>query len=201
MPVTAKNPDYQFLEFYCKDTFGSMGLEALVKLQAKYAVGTGKAAEQIDETTLREIANHFRPNTYQTIAGDPGPEAKAHPSRASSGATKSQPKTEKKPKQSTERGEGRAKLIAALTKHHQYANGGCLNPEPIGNNELAKAAGVSNSTASAFFNNEFEGHTKYKVLCRDSGQLAVALKVLNGDVSPHHLYGRRPANEDDRNDA
>src|SRR5262249_18814112 len=39
------------------------------------------------------------------------------------------------PKRSTERGEGRAKLIAALTKHHQYADGGCLNLEPIGNNE------------------------------------------------------------------
>src|SRR5262249_8094099 len=62
------------------------------------------------------------------------------------------------PKRSTERGEGRAKLIAALTKHHQYAEGGCLNLEPIGNNELAKAAGVSPSTASAFFNDKFQGH-------------------------------------------
>lgn len=63
-------------------------------------------------------------------------------------------------KRSTERGEGRLKLIGALTKHHQYAGGSCLNLEPIGNNDLAKAAAVSPSTASTFFNNEFQGHTK-----------------------------------------
>jgi hypothetical protein len=103
-------------------------------------------------------------------------------------------------KRSTERGEGRAKVIAALTKHHQYADGSCLNLEPIGNNELAKAAGVSPSTASTFFNNEFEGHTKYKALCRNSGRLVAALKLLNNEFSPHDLYGRRPAGEDDRDD-
>jgi hypothetical protein len=92
-------------------------------------------------------------------------------------------------KRSTERGEGRAKLIAALTKHHQYADGGCLNLEPIGNNELAKAAGVSPSTASAFFNEKFQGHTKYKALCRDAGKLAVTLKLLNDEFAPYHLLG------------
>jgi hypothetical protein len=102
------------------------------------------------------------------------------------------------PKRSTERGEGRAKLIPALTKHHQYADGGCLNLEPIGNNELAKAAGVSPSTASAFFNDKFKGHTKYKALCRDLGRLVAALKLLNDEFAPHHLYGRRPAGEDNR---
>src|SRR5262249_53576244 len=51
--------------------------------------------------------------------------------------------TAKKPKRSTEWGAARAKIIAALTKHHQYADGGCLNLEPIGNNELARKAGVS----------------------------------------------------------
>jgi hypothetical protein len=93
------------------------------------------------------------------------------------------------PKRSTERGEGRAKLIAALTKHHQYADGGCLNLDPIGNNELAKAAGVSASTASTFFNDKFQGHTKYKALCRDAGNLKVALKLLNDEFAPYHLLG------------
>jgi hypothetical protein len=92
-------------------------------------------------------------------------------------------------KRSTERGEGRAKLIAALTKHHQYANGGCLNLEPIGNNELAKAAGVSPSTASAFFNDKFQGHTKYKTLCRHVGKLVAALKLLNDEFAPYLLLG------------
>jgi hypothetical protein len=92
-------------------------------------------------------------------------------------------------KRSTERGEGRTKLIAALTKHHQYADGGCLNLDPIGNNELAKAVGVSASTASAFFNDKFQGHTKYKALCRDAGKLTAALKLLNDEFAPYHLLG------------
>jgi len=103
-------------------------------------------------------------------------------------------------KRSTERGEGRLKLIAALTKHHQYADGSCLNLHHVGNNELAKAADVSVSTASAFFSNEFQGHTKYKALCRDAGRLAGALKLLNGEFSPHNLYGRRPVGEGDEDD-
>jgi hypothetical protein len=103
-------------------------------------------------------------------------------------------------KRSTERGEGRAKLITALTKHHQYA-GGCLNLEPIGNNELAKVAQVSPSTASEFFVKEFKGHDKYKALCcQGAGGLVNALKILNGEFSPHILYGKRPDNEDDRDD-
>jgi hypothetical protein len=107
-------------------------------------------------------------------------------------------KGSKRPQRSTERGEGRAKLIAALTKHHQYADGGCLNPEPIGNNELANAADVAPSTASAFFNNEFQGHMKYRAVCRDAGKLADSLKALNGEFSPYELYGRRPPGEDNR---
>jgi hypothetical protein len=106
----------------------------------------------------------------------------------------------KKAKRSTERGESQAKLIAALTKHHRYADGGCLNLEPIGNNELARVVGVSPSTASTFFNSEFEGHAKYREVCRDAGRLADSLKALNGEFSPHDLYGRRPAGEDDRDD-
>jgi len=107
------------------------------------------------------------------IASDPAPERTAR----------------SQPKRSTERGEGRAKLIAALTKHHRYADGGCLNLEPIGNNELAKAAGVSPSTASAFFNDKFLGHTNYKALCRDAGKITAALKLLNDEFAPYHLLG------------
>ena len=100
--------------------------------------------------------------------------------------------TQTKRKRSTERGDGRVKLIAALTKHHQYADGSCLNLESIGNNELAKAAGVSPSTASAFFNDKFKGHRKYKALRRDNGRLAAALKLLNDEFAPHHLFGTPP---------
>jgi hypothetical protein len=105
-----------------------------------------------------------------------------------------------KRKRSTERGEGREKLIAALTKHHRYSDGSCLHLEPVANNELARQAGVSRSTASEFFEKVFAGHTKYRALCRDAGRLADSLKALNGEFSPQdlHLYGRRPAGEDNR---
>lgn len=101
-------------------------------------------------------------------------------------------------KKSTARGEGREKLISALTKHHQYDDGGCLVMDPISNNELARRAGVRQSTASAFFKKEFKGYAKYRAICRDAGRLADSLKALNGDFSPYDLYGRRPPGEDDR---
>jgi hypothetical protein len=102
------------------------------------------------------------------------------------------------PKRSTERGEGRVKLIAALTKHHRYADGGCLNLEPIGNNQLARQARVAKRTASAFFGKEFQGHGKYKALCADAGRLAVALKLLNDEFAPHLLYGSTPSQRPER---
>ncbi|MCC7085193.1 MAG: hypothetical protein IT427_09325 [Pirellulales bacterium] len=108
--------------------------------------------------------------------------------------------TPTKPKRSTERGEGRMKLIAALTKHHKYADGGCLNLEPIGNNELARQAGVSESTASEFFNKQFKGHTKYRAICADTARLVAAMKLLNQEFAPHHLFGAKPPGEDERED-
>ena len=111
----------------------------------------------------------------------------------------------KKPrrKRSTEKGEARVKIIGVLNKHHQYDDGSCQNTEPIGNNELARQADVDKSTASRFFNREFnkgqlEGHRRYKVTCRAPYRLADALKVLNGEFSPHDVYGRQPPGEDDR---
>jgi hypothetical protein len=111
-----------------------------------------------------------------------------------------------KTKRSTGPGEARTKIIAALTKHHKYADGSCLNTEPIGNNKLARQADVADSTATHFFNKEFggpeaeEGHANYKVVCRDPGRLADSLKVLNGEFSPDDLYGRRPPDEGERDE-
>jgi hypothetical protein len=109
-----------------------------------------------------------------------------------------EPMGSKRRKRSTQRGEGEAKLIAALSEHHRYSDGSCLNQVPIGNNELAEQAHVSPSTASAFFGRHFQGYAKYRAICRDPGKLADSLKVLNGEFSPHHLYGRRPPGEGDR---
>jgi hypothetical protein len=93
-------------------------------------------------------------------------------------------------KRSTERGEGQRKLTAALTKHHRYSDGGCLNMAPIGNNALARLAEVDQATASAFFKQHFDGHSKYRQTCADKGLLIASLKLLNGEFSPHHLMGR-----------
>ncbi len=100
-----------------------------------------------------------------------------------------------KTKRSTERGEGRTKLIAALTKHHKYADGSSLNQTPVGNNELGRLAKVSVSTASAFFNEQFGGHKKYQAICKDATRLIAALKLLNREFSPHHLFGDNPPEE------
>jgi hypothetical protein len=108
--------------------------------------------------------------------------------------------TPKKAKRSTERGEGLVKLIAALSKHHKYADGSCLNLEPVGNNELARLAEVSESTASVFFNKQFGGHTAYRAICSDAARLIAALKLLNQDFSPHHLFGAKPPGDDERAD-
>jgi hypothetical protein len=105
-----------------------------------------------------------------------------------------------KPKRSTEKGEGRVKLIAALTAHHKYSNGGSLNLEPVGSNELARAASVSQSTASEFFNDAFKGHGQYKMACQDATKLAAMLKLLRGEFAPHHLYGSVPQGERDGDD-
>lgn len=106
----------------------------------------------------------------------------------------------RKRKRSTERGEGRAKLIAALSKHHKYSDKGALNFEPIGNNELARLAGVSESTASAFFEKEFKGHAKYRAMCANKDSLLASLKLLNQEFSPHILFGALPPNESDEED-
>jgi hypothetical protein len=108
-----------------------------------------------------------------------------------------------KPKKSTTRGEARIKLIAVLTLHHRYADESCLRLEPIGNNELARRAGVSPSTASDFFDREFKGFERYKAICLSSGRLVAALKLLNNEFAPHLLYDSPPptaSTKDDEDD-
>jgi hypothetical protein len=117
------------------------------------------------------------------------------------GAKPRRARTEPIQKRSTEPGEGRAKLIATLTKHHAYADGSCLNQEYIGNNELARKAGVKASTASAFFKAEFGGHTKYRnVYCRDQRRLNAALRKLREEYTVDNLFGGTPPAERERSD-
>jgi len=108
-------------------------------------------------------------------------------------------------KRSTVKGEARAKIIAALTEHHKYQDGGCPNLEPIGVRELARKADVAGSSVTDFFNSEFNngdkgGHKKYIRVCQKPSDLAASLKLLNGEISPHHLFGRNPPGEGARDD-
>lgn len=97
-----------------------------------------------------------------------------------------------KAKRSTQNGDAKAKLIAALTMHHGYADGGCLNQEPIGNNALARLAGVRNSTASEFLKKHFEGLKQYQAACADKRKLLASLRLLNQEFSPRHLLSKEP---------
>lgn len=162
--------------------------EAAVMVAADAALAALDGAIKEARNQFKAGATVIRP--VQTRAENPRIEAAASADLAA--ATPS-----KKPKRSTSKGEGRVKLIAALTKHHQYADGGCLNLEPVGNNELARLAGVDQATASAFFKQEFLGHGKYKTACTDTAQLVAMLRLLNGEFAPHLLYGRRPTDEDE----
>ena len=93
-----------------------------------------------------------------------------------------------KNKKSTQRGEARTKLIAALSYHHKYDNGWATVHDSIGSNELARAAEVSNSTTSDFFKKEFGGHQKYKTTCLQNWtKIVEKLCGLNEDHTPELL--------------
>jgi hypothetical protein len=98
-----------------------------------------------------------------------------------------------KSKRSTIRGEARAKISAALTLHHRYADGNCLNENPISVSKLAKTSQVGKGSVSRFFTKEFGGHSKYRnVYCRDLRFLTAALKKLNGEYTVDQLFGGSP---------
>jgi len=98
-------------------------------------------------------------------------------------------------KRSTEKGEARLKITAALFHHHQYDGDSVLNDDPIGVNELHRLAGVSKGMVSTFFKKEFcpqnqsDGHARYRALCRDRRRLIAWLKTLdpNEKIRGHQL--------------
>jgi hypothetical protein len=86
-------------------------------------------------------------------------------------------------------------LVAALTKHHRYADSGYPNREPIGNNELARQAGASPATAKRFFDKWFKGYARYRAIClRDISRLIDTIKAMNGEFVPSRepTYGAAP---------
>ena len=130
------------------------------------------------------------------------------PAGAAGGANVASAKS-RRGKRSTAKGDAQAKIISALTRHHKYQDGSCLNQEPIGVRELSRQADVSESTVSAFFNKQYgkgegrkkkDGHNRYRNMCRDTKRLIASLKMLNGEYSPSLLYGDNPPGEGSRDD-
>ena len=97
-------------------------------------------------------------------------------------------KPQVRPKKSTSEKPARIKIVARLTKHHEYRNGSLLNQTPIGVGELARDAPVSKGSASLFFKKKFGNYENYKKACMDSSGLIVALKLLNDEFSPKLLF-------------
>lgn len=139
---------------------------------------------------VRFVADGTTDHLRQWISGDLGVALGNYPSLRGRAVLSAGQSVETKPKASTVKGEARAKLIAALTLHHKYQDGGCLNLKRIGVNGLAREADVAPSSASVFFKREYGGHKRYTVLCRDPGRLVESLKVLNGEFSPMMIGGR-----------
>jgi hypothetical protein len=189
----SRMPGIDRLEVLCDELAGGTGLTAknLRQLRAHLCRLRQCSLQEADTYPLNEAAD-----ALEEAASGQGRANRVEGDDKSETSNAVLP--EKKAKRSTQRGEGEAKIIAALTKHHKYADGGTLNPEPIGNNALARLAGVSESTVSAFFKERFKGHAKYRALCNDSSHLVAALRMLNGEYSPHLLYGDRLPGEGER---
>jgi hypothetical protein len=143
----------------------------------------GLQIETAENMLLEEAIELLAPSSTNTG----GAEAATPPSDEAA-SIPAQPK-ETKRKKSSVSGDARAKLIAALTTHHQYSNGGCGELAPVGNNDLARLAGVDAGSASRFFKKQFGGHTEYLAVCRDPGRLVASLKLLNNEFTPQILNG------------
>jgi hypothetical protein len=161
----------------------SMGKDGFKQQQSKLLGCRAELTERLMDL------NSLNFQSYTTWSEKEAPPPEEERLRAKSGGDPSSPT---KTKRGTQRGEGREKLIAALTKHHKYADGSALNQEPIGNNTLARLAGVSVSTASEFFKKAFGGTEKYRAACSKLDLLIPALKLLNNEYSPHLLFGDNP---------
>lgn len=86
-------------------------------------------------------------------------------------------------------------LIAALTKHHGYSDGGCDCFIPVGSNELARLANIPKRNCTTFFEKYFRGHDKYLQLCGRKENLIASLRTLNSEFRPSDFLITRTPEE------
>jgi hypothetical protein len=122
---------------------------------------------------MRDFNRNLQRATVEGDAGDDQQEDSASSSTA-------QKKT--KTKKSTVRGEGDIKIVSALTKHHQYADGGCLNLTPIGHRKIAPAP-VPDEVREAYRNVARElSNVKQEHVLRLSDDADAALQVWEVEI-------------------
>lgn len=143
---------------------------------------------------------HFH-TRHQEKGGNPQGTGDAAKSDDSKGVEVGKDGNAPRKKRSTVRNEGRDKLIAGLTQHHQWADGGCLNFEAVGVRELAEKCEVAPATATAFFEKQFGSYEAYRSICRDTVKLSTSLKAINGGFTPRELFAPPPhGGKDDPDD-
>jgi hypothetical protein len=134
---------------------------------------------------LEDLAESIPDSVLNPARQDPPAVPNANVSSQSVPAKQEPTNTPVRQKRSTQNGNAKVKIIAVLNLHHRYEQEGCLNQTPIGSNVLARKAGVSKAATSGFFRKAFKGFGKYCAACRDMSNLALQLKILNGDLLPH----------------
>ncbi len=163
-----------------------------------------QSPRQLVDYSLREIKTTYLAYTtrYPSAAGQPQVRQDPEKSVNVNSSEKSQrPVSTIKTKRSTQNGEARIKIIAALAMCHEYDGESCLRTNPVGNNELARRARAAESTVSKFFKDEFGGRDGYLRACQDVSKLIASLRVLNNELRPRNFLGRLSGGEVDSSDA
>ena len=104
----------------------------------------------------------------------------------------------RKPKVKHKQTDSEVKLVAALSRHHQYENGSIGEATPVGCRELGRLAEVSEKAASGFFKKSFGNHKRYTVICRQPEKLIASLKALNYEFTPKDFANARTPDDLDR---
>ncbi|MCO6455099.1 MAG: hypothetical protein J5I93_07350 [Pirellulaceae bacterium] len=165
--------------------------KAVVIVDTYVAALTGSGTQSLSNNPqecsplVRERRTFESPNDPTQPLSDESVEYESQEEVGSGAKSPAKPRRRK-----TVKGKAREELISALTKHHKYEDGGCLNTDFISVRELAGRTGLSVGSASNFFNRQFNegkkggGHDKYKLTCRDPGALSDAIKAMRGEFTP-----------------